>query len=148
MLFIFQIEMFSFSSISGDVISLQALCQIFVDRPAWLESSIPRPLASDIHIHFIDGMCPTALLLLTSITVCVLNSIVNYDQSKRVTQVGAFDRKFAFCGAPNISFNHDRRSTSWFKIFSSYQKVNSVPKSNRSGSDGAPSLFPHKIQHR
>jgi hypothetical protein len=31
---IFEIEIVSFPSISRDYISLQALCQIFVDRPA------------------------------------------------------------------------------------------------------------------
>jgi hypothetical protein len=34
----------------------------------------------------------TALLLLIFIAFCVLNSIVSYDQSKRVIKVGAFDR--------------------------------------------------------
>jgi hypothetical protein len=53
MLFIFQIEMFSFSSISGDYISLQAPCQIFVNRSAWHGRPISRSLASNVQIHFI-----------------------------------------------------------------------------------------------
>jgi hypothetical protein len=32
--------------------------------------------------------------------------------------------RWAFCGGTNFSFNHDRRSTSYFKICSSSQKVN------------------------
>jgi hypothetical protein len=52
-LFIFEIEMFLFSSIPRDYISLQAPCQIFVSRAAWLESLIPRSFASDVQIHFI-----------------------------------------------------------------------------------------------
>jgi hypothetical protein len=72
-------------------------------------------------------MCHTALMLLIFITFCVLNSIMSYDQSKRVTKVGAFDCRWAFCGEPKFSFNPDRRSTSYFKIFFGSQKVNSFP---------------------
>jgi hypothetical protein len=91
MLFIFQIEMLSFSFISRDYISLQAPCQIFVDPPAWLESSIPSSLASDVQIHFIYLMCHTALLLLIFITFRVLDKIMSYGQSKRVIQANTFD---------------------------------------------------------
>jgi hypothetical protein len=69
-------------------------------------------------------MCHTALMLLIFISFCVLNSILSYDQSKRAIEVGAFDRRWAFCGEPEFSFNHDRHSTSRFKIFSSSQKGN------------------------
>jgi hypothetical protein len=71
-------------------------------------------------------MCHTVVLLLTFITFCVLNSIVSYDQSKGVIEVSAFDCRWAFFGEPKFSFNHDRHSTSCFKLFSSSQKVNSL----------------------
>jgi hypothetical protein len=92
MLFIFEIEMFSFSSISRDYISLQAPCQTFIDRPVWLESSISRSLASDVQIYFIYLMCHTALLFFMFIVFCVLQSIVNYDQSERVMKFNGLDR--------------------------------------------------------
>jgi hypothetical protein len=74
--------MFSFSSIARDYISLQAPCQIFVDRSGRFESSIPRSLASDIQIHFLSLTSHIALSLLIFITFCVLNRIMSYDQSK------------------------------------------------------------------
>jgi hypothetical protein len=92
MLLIFEIEIVSLVFISRDYISLQAPCQIFVDRSAWFESSIPRSLASDIQIHFIYLMCHTVLLSLTFMSFCVLDNIVSYDQFKRVIKVGAFVR--------------------------------------------------------
>jgi hypothetical protein len=73
--------MFLFSSRSRDYTSVQVPCQIFVDRSAWLAWSIPHSLASDIQIHFLYLMSHTALLLLTFIIFCFLNSIVSYDQS-------------------------------------------------------------------
>jgi hypothetical protein len=126
MLFTSETETISRSSISRDYISLQALCQIFVNRPARLESSISRSLASDCHIHFIYLICHTALMLLTFISFRVLHGIMIHDQFKRVIKVSAVDLRWAFCGEPKFSFNHDRRSTSFFKIFSSSQKVNSL----------------------
>jgi hypothetical protein len=116
----------SFSSISRNYVSLQAPCQIFVNWSAWLESLISRSLASDVQIHCIYLMCYVALMLLIFITFCVLNSIVSYDRSKHVIQVGAFGRRWFFCGRENFSFNRDRRSTSCFKIFSRSQKVNNL----------------------
>jgi hypothetical protein len=56
----------------------------------------------------------------------VLNSTVSYEQSKRVITIGAFDRRWVFCGEPKFSFSHDRRFTSCFKSFSTSQKVNSL----------------------
>jgi hypothetical protein len=50
-----------------------------------------------------------------------------HDQSKLVIKVGAFDRRWVFCGKAKFSFNHDHHSTSCFKIFSRSQKVNSFP---------------------
>jgi hypothetical protein len=122
-LFIFQIEMFLFASISKDYISLQTPRQIFVNRPAWLGLLISHSLASDVQIHFIGMMCHTALLFLIFTTLCVLNNIVSYDQSRRVTKVGAFNHRWDFCEEPKFSFNRDRRSMSYFKIFSSSQKL-------------------------
>jgi hypothetical protein len=124
--FIFQIDIVSFSSISKDYIYLQAHRQIFVDRSAWLESSIFCSLVSDVQIHFIYLTSHTALILLTFITFCVLNSIVGYGRSKRVMKVGAFDHRWAFCGEPKFSFNHGHRSISRFKIDSRSQQVKSL----------------------
>jgi hypothetical protein len=51
---------------------------------------------------------------------------VSEDQSKRVSKVGAFDRRWAFCGEPKFSFNHDRRlfhvskSSRFLKTFTAY----------------------------
>jgi hypothetical protein len=125
MLFIFETEIVSFSSISRHYTSLQASCQIFVDRPALLGRPISRSLASDVQIHFIYPMCHTALLLLIFITFCVLNGIVSYDQSKLVTNVDGFNRRWAFCGEPKFSF-----SSPSFKIFSSSQTVNGFLESD------------------
>jgi hypothetical protein len=96
-LFIFEIEIVSFSSTSGDYISFQAPYRIFIDR-----SSIPRSLASDVQIHFIHLMCHVALMLMIFITFCVLNSIVSYGQSKHVIKVGAFDRRWFFVAGQNF----------------------------------------------
>jgi hypothetical protein len=101
---------------------LQASCQMFVDRSAWLE--LPISVNSVVQIHFISMMCHIALTLLIFIAFCVFNDIMNYDQSKRVIKVGAFDRRLAFCGGSKLSFNRDRHSTSCFKIVSRSQKVN------------------------
>jgi hypothetical protein len=90
--FIFQIEMFSFSSISRDYISLQEPSQIFVDRPAWLESPISHSVNSDVEIYFIYLMFHTALLLFIFIAFRVLDSSMNYGQSKHVIKVNNFDR--------------------------------------------------------
>jgi hypothetical protein len=79
MLFIFQMEILLFSSIYRDYMSLQAPCLIFVNRSGWLELSLPRSLASDVQIHFIYLTSHTALMLLTFISFCVLNSIMNYN---------------------------------------------------------------------
>jgi hypothetical protein len=73
----------------------------------------------------------TALMSLIFINFCVLNSIVSYGQSKLVINVGAFDRRWAFCGEPKFSLNHDRPSTSCFKVFSGSQKVNSLLHNDR-----------------
>jgi hypothetical protein len=127
-LFIFPIEMFSFSSISRDYMPLQVPCHMVVDWSAWFESSIPRSLESDVQIHFIYLMCHAALMLLIFLSFCVLDSIVSYNQFKHVIKVGAFDRRWAFCGRPKFSFNCDRRSTSCFKNFPPSQKVNSFPR--------------------
>jgi hypothetical protein len=56
---------------------------------------------------------------------CVLNGIVNYDSSKHVIEVSAFDHRRAFCGEPKFSVKYDRCSTPSLKIFSSSQKINS-----------------------
>jgi hypothetical protein len=57
-------KMCSFSSISKDYMSLQASCQIFVDRPASLGSSISRSLASDVQIHFVSLIFHTVLIFI------------------------------------------------------------------------------------
>jgi hypothetical protein len=103
-LFIFQIEMFSFSSRSRDYISFRVPCQILTDRPACIESSVPCSLVSDVQIHFIYRMCHTALVLLTFITFYVLNKIMNYDHSKRVIKVDGFDRS-KFWGGRNTDIS-------------------------------------------
>jgi hypothetical protein len=92
MLFIFEIEIFLFSVISRDHIALQAPCQIFVDRPAWLESPISRSLAYDVQIHFIYLTSHTALMLMIFISFCVLNRIMSYGRSKRVMKFGGLNR--------------------------------------------------------
>jgi hypothetical protein len=83
--------MFSFSSISRDYISLQAPCQIVVNRPAWLGRPISLAPAFDIQIHFIYLMCHTALLLLIFMSFRVLNSILRDGRSKRVMKFDGFD---------------------------------------------------------
>jgi hypothetical protein len=80
------------SFISRDYISLQAPCQMVVNRSAWLESSLSRSLASNIQIHFIYLTCHISLTLLIFITFCALDNVVTYRRSKRVIKVGAFDR--------------------------------------------------------
>jgi hypothetical protein len=114
--------------------SLQAPGQIFVNRPAWLKSSIPRSVAFDAHIHFICLMCHTALLSLIFIGFCVLHRIVSYDQSKRVKLARlAIDERFV--GKPKFSFNRDRRSTPCFKKVRklAYRSVNHSKSENYSG---------------
>jgi hypothetical protein len=74
MLFIFQMEMFSLFSISRDYISLQAPCEIFVDRAAWLESPVSHSVNSDVQIHAISLMFHTVLLL--SILISLRNILI------------------------------------------------------------------------
>jgi hypothetical protein len=69
---------------------------------AWFESSISRSLASDVQTHIIYLMCHTALTLLIFIAFCVLNSIISYDQSKRVIKIGAFDHRLGFVASQNF----------------------------------------------
>jgi hypothetical protein len=90
----------SFSSISRDHISLQATCQIVVDRSAWLGQPICCSLVSDVQIHFVCLMSHAAVMLLIFVTFCVLTSLVNYGRSKRVMKVGSFDRRWASCDEP------------------------------------------------
>jgi hypothetical protein len=73
-------------------------------------------------------MCHTALLLLIFITFCVPNNIVSYDQSNRVIKVDAFDCRWAFCGEPRFHSIVIVVPLHLFKIFSSSQKVNSLPE--------------------
>jgi hypothetical protein len=109
MLFIFQIEIVSFSSISRDHIYLQAPCQIFVNWSVPFESSISRSLASDIQIHLIYLMCHSALFALILIVFRVLDRIMSYDRSKGVVKVARFDRsKFWEGRNVNISISSKR----------------------------------------
>jgi hypothetical protein len=71
----------------GHPISLQALCQIFVGRSAWIRQRISRSLASDVRIHCLYLAYCTALLPVIFATFRVLNSIVNYSRSKRVMKL-------------------------------------------------------------
>jgi hypothetical protein len=95
---LFEIEMFSFSSIFRDYISLQAPCQIFADRPARLGEPISCSLASDVQIYFIYLTSYTVLLLLIFITFCVLNGIASYGQSKRMIKIDGFERSMLWEG--------------------------------------------------
>jgi hypothetical protein len=132
MLFIPQIEMFS--SISRDCMSLQAPCQLFVDRSTWLESSIPRSFPFDVEIHFIYMMCHTTLLLLAFITFRVLNSIVSYRRSKRVMKVGEFDRRWPFLWRAKNFIQWWSSFHFTFPLSSRSQKVNSLANSACFGS--------------
>jgi hypothetical protein len=125
MLFVWEREMFLLSSISRDCTSVQGPCQVFVDRSVRFESSITHFLASDIQIHFIHLMCHTALMLLIFISFCALNSIVSYDQSKRVIEVGAFDRQWAFLWRAKIFIQ------SWLSFHFMFQNLLELSKINR-----------------
>jgi hypothetical protein len=81
MLFIFKIEVFSFSSISRDYISSQAPCQIFIDWSGWLGRPISRSLVSDIQIHLRYLMFHPGLLLLMFISLRIILIPLTYGHS-------------------------------------------------------------------
>jgi hypothetical protein len=61
--------MFSFSSISRDYIFVQALCRIFADRLARIESPISFSVNPVVQLHFIYLMSQSGLLLLIFISL-------------------------------------------------------------------------------
>jgi hypothetical protein len=129
--------MFSFSSISRDYPSLQAPCQIFVNRSVRFESSISRSLASDVQIHFIYLTFQTTVFVLIFITVCVLNSIVNYGRSERVIKVGGFDL-FHFLEGRNVDISIFSKKIKWYSLgiihnitLFRFQKMFSLPCTSR-----------------
>jgi hypothetical protein len=109
-----QNQIFYHSFILKDYISLQAPCQIFVDRSAPFRQPISHSQCSDIHIHLIYPTHNDSLLLLIFTPVRLLYIIMSYDYSNFVTELNESDRsKIRESRNVNISiclFSH--RSTS------------------------------------
>jgi hypothetical protein len=74
--------MFLIFPMSRDYISLQAPCQVCIDRLTRLEPPISRSLVSDFQTHLILLRSHTVLLLLRSISFHVHDRIMNYGRSK------------------------------------------------------------------
>jgi hypothetical protein len=75
-----------------DYISLQATCQIIVDRLATLRQSISHSQWSLIHSHLIYPTHNTSLLSMIFTSVRLLYIIMSYDHSNFVTELNEFDR--------------------------------------------------------
>ena len=87
-----QHQIFYCSSIWKDYISLQAQCQIFVDRLARLRPSISHSHSDNIHSHFIYPTHNASLLSLIFTSFRFLNIIISYDNSNSVTELNESDR--------------------------------------------------------
>jgi hypothetical protein len=80
------------SFILRDYISLQATCQIFVDRPAPLRQPISHSQWSVIHSHLIYPTHNASLLSMIFTSLRLLYIIMSYDHSNFVTELNEFDR--------------------------------------------------------
>jgi hypothetical protein len=86
--------MFLFSSISGDYPSLQAHCQIFLDRAVWLESPVSHSVDPDIQIHFIYLTSHTVFLIFISISLRNILIPFTYGHSSFVIKLFQRDDRY------------------------------------------------------
>jgi hypothetical protein len=77
---------------SKDYISLQSLCQIFIDRSECLRSSISRSLSYQIQSNVIYLTYNISFLLVTLWWFDGLHIVTSYDHSKIMIELNEFDR--------------------------------------------------------
>jgi hypothetical protein len=99
------LNVFTFFHIQG-LHSLQAPCQLFLDRSPRLWQLISHSIDFDIQLHFMNMTSDPSLLLVILVAFRVLNIIMSYGRSKCVIELNQFnDSKFWETRKVNISIS-------------------------------------------